>query len=98
MFQDATHVGAIPSATGKRITTDYNSDDNRIIQLKEQGRNEEAIADILLKEGRMSYKPKSIAGRIGRIMKMMRKTENDLLDDEMTDWHEGEVRACRHCA
>jgi hypothetical protein len=52
---------------------------------------EKDIAQHLAKEGRINYHPKTIGTRWARIKRMLQKVQDQMLDDELTDWHEGDV-------
>ena len=54
---------------------------------------EKDIAERLAKEGRINYHPKTIGTRWARIKRMLQKVQDQMLDDELTDWHEGDVSA-----
>lgn len=40
----------------------------------------------------MRYEPKTVGSRWLRLRKLLERIENERLDDELSDWHEGEVR------
>nr|OQO26540.1 hypothetical protein B0A51_08787 [Rachicladosporium sp. CCFEE 5018] len=75
------------------IKRDYDSDDERLIQLKQMGHADTYVATQLAKEGRVKYNARTISGRWQRIRKVLEEKEEEQLDDELTDWHEGEVRS-----
>ncbi|KAK6442162.1 hypothetical protein LTR95_001603 [Oleoguttula sp. CCFEE 5521] len=72
------------------IKRDCDSDDERLIQLKQMGHADTYVAAQLAKEGRVKYNARTISGRWQRIRKVLEKKEEEQLDDELTDWHEGE--------
>lgn len=76
----------------KRIVADYDSDDGRIITLKQQGYSDEYVAQRLMDEGRVRYVPKTVGSRWLRLRKALQEAEDEKLDDELSDWHVGEVR------
>lgn len=76
----------------KRIVADYDSDDGRIITLKQQGYSDEYVAQRLMDEGRVRYVPKTVGSRWLRLRKALQEAEDEKLDDELSDWHIGEVR------
>ena len=45
----------------------------------------------LQEEGRVRYIPKTVASRWARLKQMLEEKENAKLDDELSDWHVGEV-------
>ena len=79
------------AAVPKRIVADYDSDDGRIINLKQQGYTDEYISQKLIQEGRIRYVPKTVGSRWLRLRKTLEDAEEEKLDDEMSDWHVDEV-------
>lgn len=79
------------AAISRPVTADYGSDDGRIIGLKQQGYSDDYVAQKLIAEGRMRYVPKTVGSRWLRLRKVLERAEDERLDDEMTDWHVGEV-------
>ena len=79
------------AAVPKKIVTDYDSDDARIMELKDLGYADEYVAARLAQEDRVRYDPKSVGSRWFRIKKLVKKQEEQRLDDEMSDWHMVEV-------
>lgn len=53
-------------------------------------RDEEVVAE-LCKRGLTKYDPKSISSRWQRMRKCMQDAQDELLDEELTDWHMGEA-------
>lgn len=84
------------AAVAKRIVADYDSDDGRIIDLKQQGYPDDFVAKKLVEEGRIRYVPKTVGSRWLRLRKALERAEEDKLDDELSDWHEGEVSLTLH--
>ncbi|KXT08210.1 hypothetical protein AC579_8680 [Pseudocercospora musae] len=78
------------AATSKKITADYDSDDGRIIELKQQGYSDEYVAEKLQQEGRIRYVGKTVGSRWLRLRKVLEDREDERLDDELSDWHIGE--------
>jgi len=79
------------AAIPKRIVTDYDTDDGRIVTLKQQGYSDEYVAQKLIQEGRIRYVPKTVGSRWLRLRKALEQAENEKLDDELSDWHVEEV-------
>ena len=52
---------------------------------------EKVIAERLKAEGRTCYNHKSISGRWNRIKKALQKKQDERLDADLSDWHEGDV-------
>lgn len=75
----------------RRIVPNYDSEDEIIVDMKQAGYPDEAVVKRLVEEGRTRYDPKSISSRWQRIRKAVQAAEDELLDEELTDWHEGEV-------
>ncbi|KAK4547750.1 hypothetical protein LTR36_000708 [Oleoguttula mirabilis] len=75
------------AAIPKRIVADYDSDDGRIISLKQQGYSDEYVAQKMIQEGRIRYVPKTVGSRWLRLRKALEQAESEKLDDELTDWH-----------
>ncbi|KAK5128492.1 hypothetical protein LTR85_003160 [Meristemomyces frigidus] len=78
------------AAVPKRIVADYDSDDGRIISLKQQCYSDEYVAQKLIQEGRIRYVPKTVGSRWLRLRKALEQAEGEKLDDELSDWHVGE--------
>ena len=79
-------------AIAKKVTADLDSDDDMIIRMKNAKHLEKDIAQRLADEGRIAYNPKTIGTRHARIMRALQQQQDDLLDAELTDWHDGDVR------
>jgi len=79
------------TATAKKVTAKLDSDDELIVRMKNAKYLEKDIAQRLQDEGRISYNPKTIGTRWSRLKKVMQKQQDELLDAELTDWHEGDV-------
>jgi len=67
------------------------SDDELLKSMMETGEKHEDIVAAIVARGGQRYKPKTIVTRYSRIKNVLSAHEDDLLDDELTDWHEGEV-------
>jgi hypothetical protein len=78
-------------ATVKKITADMDSDDELIFAMKNAKYLEKDIAKRLADEGRMKYNAKTIGTRWARLKKAMAKRQDELLDQDLTDWHDGDV-------
>ncbi|KAK0779180.1 hypothetical protein LTR02_009217 [Friedmanniomyces endolithicus] len=72
----------------KRVVVDYDSDDGRIITLKQQGFSDEYVSQKLIQEGRIRYQAKTVTSRWLRLRKALEAAENERMDDELSDWHE----------
>jgi len=73
------------------VAKDLDGEDQIIFDMKRQGYKDDAIVAHLIKQGLTQYKPASITARYARIKKKMQESNEELLDAELTDWHEGEV-------
>lgn len=80
-------------AIAKKVTADLDSDDELIVRMKEARFLERDIAQALVDQGRIAYNPKTIGTRWRRIKAKLQKRQDDLLDADLTDWHDGDVRA-----
>lgn len=76
----------------KKVTADLDSDDELIVKMKQAKYLEKDIAARLTAEGRTSYQSKTIGTRWARIKKVLQQKQDDLLDADLTDWHEGDVK------
>ncbi len=69
------------------------SDDELIFSMKNAKYLEKDIAKRLQDEGRTVYNPKTIGTRWARLKKVMQAKQDEKLDADLTDWHEGDVSA-----
>ena len=83
-------AGGLP-VVARPIKADYNEDDARIIQLKQNNHTDEFIAETFKQEGRVSYTAKTIGSRWQKLKKFLNDAQDEKLDDELSDWHVGEV-------
>ena len=79
-------------ALAKKVTADLDSDDELIVRMKQARYQEREIAQRLRDEGRINYNSKTIGTRWTRICLALQKRQDEMLDAELTDWHEGDVR------
>ena len=63
--------------------------------MKDAGYHDDKVADELVNQGFTRYHPKSIATRYNRLKRDEKKAEQERLDDELTDWHKGDVNTFR---
>ncbi|KAJ9610494.1 hypothetical protein H2200_005271 [Cladophialophora chaetospira] len=77
-------------AVAKKVTADLDSDDEMIVRMKEARYLEKDIAQALINQGRTAYNPKTIGTRWRRIKAALQKRQDDLLDADLTDWHDGD--------
>ena len=82
-------------AMAKKVTADLDSDDELIVRMKQARYQEKDIAQRLRDEGRINYNSKTIGTRWTRLCKALQKQQDELLDGEVTDWHDGDVRGHR---
>ncbi len=78
-------------AIAKKVTADMDSDDELIFSMKNAKYLEKDIAKRLADEGRMKYNPKTIGTRWARLKRAMQAKQDELLDGDLTDWHDGDV-------
>ncbi len=74
---------------------ELDSDDEIIFSMKNAKFLEKDIAKRLADEGRTVYNPKTIGTRWARLKKAMQAKQDKLLDEGLTDWHDGDVSHCR---
>ncbi|KIW09794.1 hypothetical protein PV08_11894 [Exophiala spinifera] len=77
-------------AIAKKVSADLDSDDELIVRMKEARFLEKDIAQALVDQGRIAYNPKTIGTRWRRIKAKLQKRQDDLLDADLTDWHDGD--------
>lgn len=85
------NVTGTRSAAPKRVTVDLNSDDELIVRMKEARYLEKDIAQALVDQGRTAYHPKTIGTRWKRIKSRLQQRHDELLDQDLTDWHDDDV-------
>ncbi|GAB7362047.1 hypothetical protein MBLNU230_g2081t1 [Neophaeotheca triangularis] len=69
---------------------DYTSEDDRIIALKRQGHDDTNVAHKLRQEGRKRTTKNAVNNRWIKLRKALAEREEELLDDELSDWHADE--------
>lgn len=79
----------------KPITVDLDEEDQMIVDMKQQGYKDEDVVERLIEKGFTRYEPRSVNCRWIRIRKKTQEYEEMLLDEQLTDWHIGEVRLFR---
>jgi hypothetical protein len=79
-------------ALAKKVTAELDSDDELIVQMKQAKYQEKEIAQRLINEGRTHYHAKTIGTRWARLKKVLQARSDAMLDEELTDWHDGDVR------
>lgn len=92
-YPDLSHV-RVPggkAAGPKPIKANYDADDDRIVDLKQRGHTDREVAEKLAEEGRIRYVPRTVGSRWLRIRKALEAKEEELLEDEMSDWHDEQV-------
>jgi hypothetical protein len=73
------------------ISADLDSTDELIVKMKDAGYSNDEVVAKLRDEGRINYDKKTVGTRYLRIKNAIADREEQRLDDELTDWHEGEV-------
>lgn len=97
---NTTNVNKKPKVSGGRAATHkdvshiLDSDDEIIFTMKREGIKDAAIVERLIEEGRTKYEAKSIATRFSRIEKKIEEHEEQIMEEEFSDFHEEEVRVC----
>ena len=79
----------------KPITVNLDEEDQMIVDMKQRGYKDEDVVERLIEKGFTRYEPRSVNCRWIRIRKKTQEYEEMLLDEELTDWHIGEVRILR---
>jgi hypothetical protein len=62
-----------------------------IVRVKNAKYLKKDIAAALAREGRTNYHAKTIGTRWARIKRTLQRVQDQMLDDELTDWQEGDV-------
>ncbi len=75
----------------KKVVWDLDSDDEIIVQMKQEKYTDKEVVERLIKEGRTKYHHKTISSRWVRLKRVLAAHEDELLDAQLTDWHEGDV-------
>jgi hypothetical protein len=75
----------------RKITADLDMTDTMIVNLNNENHPNEYIANQLAKEGLVRYDSKTVGSRFIRLQKKIAEREAQRLEDELTDWHDGEV-------
>jgi hypothetical protein len=84
------------TAVSKKISADMDSEDEMIMEMREKGVSDKDIAEALTEDGRTNYNSKTIQSRYVRLKAALAAKRDELLDGDLTDWHEGEVRHFIH--
>ncbi len=67
--------------------------DERMWSLRKENYSDKGIARKLEEEYGVVYQPKSVASRLPKLQRDKQLEEDQKLDEEMDDWHVGEVRS-----
>lgn len=78
-------------AVAKRVVSDLDTEDELIARLKEARYRDADIAQRLIDQGMTVYNPKSIGNRYLRIRFKLQERQDRALDENASDWHEGDV-------
>jgi hypothetical protein len=83
-----------PMAKHQSISVGNTWIDELILRMKQSNYNNKEIAAEIAKRsnGEITYDSKTVGTRHTRITQLVSKFAEKRLDDELTDWHEGEVR------
>lgn len=84
------------AALPKPVTADLDSEDEIILRMKEDGFTDQQVVNKLKEENRVRYDRKTIGSRFLRIQAALAAKQDERLEAEETDWHEGEVRSPTH--
>jgi hypothetical protein len=82
-----------PMAKHQAISMGNTWIDELILRMKQSNYSNKEIAAEIAKRsnGEINYDPKTVGTRHSRITQLLSKFAEKRLDDELTDWHEGEV-------
>lgn len=75
----------------KKVVWDLDSDDEIIVKMKEAKYTDQQIVERLISEGRTKYHTKTISSRWVRLKRVLAAHQDELLDKQLTCWHEGDV-------
>ncbi|TKX26263.1 SAP domain-containing protein 1 [Elsinoe australis] len=90
-MEDEPHSASIEQSTMRReITAELSADDLLILKMKRQGASSQDIVKRLTKKGFKEIQPNSVRPRYERICKKIQDCNDELLDEDLTDWHDGE--------
>lgn len=70
----------------KKITVELDSDDERMLEMREKGYTDGQVSEQLAKEGRVRYGRKSISTRIGRIKLAQAANVDFMLEQGYKEW------------
>ncbi|KAK5097981.1 hypothetical protein LTS08_006736 [Lithohypha guttulata] len=82
-------------ALAKKVTAELDSDDKLIVRMKNAKYLEKDIAQKLVDEGRIKYNAKTIGTRYARLKKKLEEKQDELLDADLSDWHDGDDDALK---
>ncbi|KAF2431222.1 hypothetical protein EJ08DRAFT_678518 [Tothia fuscella] len=88
-----TRKSGDPMAEQRTISADLDSTDEMIVNMKDGGYSNEQVSQALVKDGRIHYDKKTVGSRYLRLKSAIAERTEQRLDDELTDWHEGEDEA-----
>jgi len=77
-------------AISKPVTPDLDTEDQIIVRMKQAKYLERDIAKYLADQGLIKYNIKTIGTRWARIKKKLAEHQDELLDADLTDWHDGD--------
>jgi transposase len=80
-------------ATAEKRNKTKKKVDERMWILRKENYSDKDIAKKLEEEFGVVYQPKSVASRLPKIQKEKQEEEDQKLDEELSDWHVGEVRS-----
>lgn len=89
-------AGGKAAVPRKVVASGYDWEDRMILNMKQQGFTNVQIAQKLIAEGGTRYDPKSIGSRWLKMRRVRAQHDEGLLDDDLSDWHIGDVRFPQH--
>ncbi|KAF2226426.1 hypothetical protein BDZ85DRAFT_305507 [Elsinoe ampelina] len=90
LFPEDEAPGKPFSAVPRKISAELDVEDQLIWDLRAANYSDTVIANRLIQDGFTHYKPASIASRYRRIVQKIQEQTDELLEADLTDWHEGE--------
>ena len=83
--------GGAPVSVRQIDLDNLTEEDQTILDMKDKGFRDEAVAKELRDRGLMAYQPKSIKSRYEKFNKAREQRNIVALDEDLTDWHDGDV-------
>ncbi|PNS15774.1 Eukaryotic translation initiation factor 4 gamma [Sphaceloma murrayae] len=72
------------------MDVELNADDRIVVAMKRGGYSDQEIVDELVKQGFAQLQPRTISTKYQRICQRLQEYNDELLEEDLTDWHDGE--------